>query len=101
MAKKHLRKGGATTRSAPQTLAPLRRAPEITPDSSFSDSGTGGDALKSRILWLLAAILIVLGYALLHKVDPAGQNRWAIASPALLLGGYLLIIPAIAYTYRR
>lgn len=65
------------------------------------ENSAGGDAVKSRILWLLSAVLIVSGYALLHKVDPGGQNGWAILSPALLLCGYLLIIPAISYTYRR
>ena len=61
----------------------------------------GGDAVKKRALWLSALILIVSGYALLHKVDPGGQNAWAIVSPALLLAGYLLIIPAILLTYRE
>ncbi len=61
----------------------------------------GGDGLKSRILWLIALILIVSGFAALKKVDPWGQNGWAIAAPALLLCGYLLIIPAIILSFRR
>lgn len=65
------------------------------------DGKAGGDGLKCRLLWLSALVLIVSGYALLHKVDPGGQNAWAIASPALLLCGYLLIIPAIMSTYRE
>ena len=72
------------------------------PQNGLSDTNSaGGAAVKSRILWLLSAVLIVSGYALLHKVDPGGQNGWAILSPALLLCGYLLIIPAISYTYRH
>ena len=59
----------------------------------------GGDAVKKRALWLSAAVLIVSGYALLHKVDPGGQNAWSIVSPALLLSGYLLIIRAILLRY--
>ena len=65
------------------------------------EARAGGDAVKRRILWLSAAILIVSGYALLHKVDPGGQNAWAIVSPALILSGYLLMIPAILLTYRE
>lgn len=77
---------------------------EVRP-AAFSGTATGekpgGDGLKSRILWLIALILIVLGFAALKKVDPWGQNGWAIAAPALLLCGYLLIIPAIVLSFRR
>lgn len=61
----------------------------------------GESAGKGRLLWLIALILIALGYAALKKVDPWGRNTWAIAAPALLLAGYLLIIPAILVTFRR
>ena len=67
----------------------------------FNKKETGGGAAKSRALWFLAAVFIVSGYALLSKADPRGQNGWAILSPALLLFGYLLIIPAISHSYRR
>ncbi|MDA8130802.1 MAG: hypothetical protein M0011_04775 [Elusimicrobia bacterium] len=50
--------------------------------------------------WLLAAVLIVGGYSLLHKVDPYGRNAWAVISPLLILAGYLAIIPAILRTFR-
>lgn len=59
----------------------------------------GGGTRFSR-LWLAAAALIAAGYAMLLKVDPAGQNHWAAASPVCLLTGYLLIIPAIRRTFR-
>jgi len=68
--------------------------------ASVSALNREGEGVKPLALWGLSAILIVSGYALLHKVDPGGQNAWAILSPALLLCGYLLIIPAIVYTYR-
>ena len=91
MAKKTARKNrAAALQQAQQSSAAAPQVPE-----------TGGEALKRRVLWLLAAVFIVSGYALLHKVDPGGQNGWAILSPALLLSGYLLIIPAIACTYRH
>jgi hypothetical protein len=91
MAKKKARKD----RTEPRAAAPdsARRPQEAAERGVMSG--------KSRILWLLALSLIVLGYFLLHKVDPGGQNAWGIVSPALLLSGYLLIIPAIITTYRR
>jgi len=76
-------------------------SPVISRGSPAAAPGSGGKAPGSRWLWLSAAVLIVSGYALLHKVDPGGRNGWAIVSPALLLTGYLLIIPAIIQTYRR
>jgi len=60
----------------------------------------GGDVLKSRVFWISSLVLIVSGYFLLRWVDPGGQNAWAVASPALLITGYLLVFPAIMYTYR-
>ncbi|MDO8805923.1 MAG: hypothetical protein Q7R35_16000 [Elusimicrobiota bacterium] len=94
MSKKSVRKNRA---AGPQQA---RQDPAAVPPSPES-GGTGGDSVKRRALWLLAAVLILSGYALLHKADPGGQNGWAILSPALLLCGYLLLIPAISYTYRR
>lgn len=61
----------------------------------------GGRGIMSRALWLAAFVLILLGYAALKKADPLGGNAWAAAAPALLLSGYLLIIPAIVVTFRR
>lgn len=63
------------------------------------NAGVGGG--KSLALWLTAVTLILLGYAALGKVDPLGSNAWGIAAPALLLAGYLLIIPSILVTFRR
>ncbi|HNW43064.1 MAG TPA: hypothetical protein PKI19_01065 [Elusimicrobiales bacterium] len=65
------------------------------------DRAAGGRAPEVRLLWSAAFALLLGGYALLLRVDPGGQNGWAIVSPALLLAGYLLFIPAILLTYRR
>ena len=89
---------------APAGQEKVKAGLEVRP-AAFNGAATGGnaggDVLKSRILWLLALILIVCGFAALKKVDPWGQNGWAIAAPALLLCGYLLIIPAIVLSFRR
>ncbi|OGS12562.1 MAG: hypothetical protein A2234_01830 [Elusimicrobia bacterium RIFOXYA2_FULL_58_8] len=61
----------------------------------------GGKVYTGRIFWVAAFVLILTGYLLLGKADPGGQNAWAIVSPALLLAGYLLCIPAIIATYRN
>lgn len=61
----------------------------------------GGDRGIKLLLWLFSLVLIAAGYAALKKVDPAGGNAWAVAAPALLLAGYLLIIPSILVTFRR
>lgn len=99
MAKKPRKK----TRAA--ELKPARQDPAAAAQARLEtgqqDPRAGGEAVKRRALWLSALILIVSGYALLQKVDPGGQNVWAIVSPALLLAGYLLIIPAILLTYRE
>lgn len=101
------KKTGRKNRSAAaQSSRPGSAAVSPPPGSGGAERYTieqtgGGSSVKRRALWSLAAILIVSGYALLHKADPGGQNVWAILSPALLLSGYLLIIPAITYTYRR
>ncbi|MDD2803932.1 MAG: hypothetical protein PHV33_00110 [Elusimicrobiales bacterium] len=68
---------------------------------SAAAPGEGEEPRKAAPLWLLAIVLIISGYAMLHKVDPGGRNAWAAAAPACLLAGYLLIIPAIVFTYRR
>ena len=64
------------------------------------EAGRGEETRKQPVLWLLSFTFIILGYILLYKVDPGGRNAWAILSPALLLAGYLLVIPAIILTYR-
>ncbi|OGR66203.1 MAG: hypothetical protein A2X31_05630 [Elusimicrobia bacterium GWB2_63_22] len=85
---------------APAGQEKVKAGLEVRP-AAFNGAATGGNVFKSRILWLLALILIVCGFAALKKVDPWGQNGWAIAAPALLLCGYLLIIPAIVLSFRR
>ena len=81
-----------------------RAEPPVKPQEAgaapFSAAGEGESRAKGRWLWISAVFLIVSGYALLHKADPGGRNAWAIVSPACLLAGYLLIIPAILVTYR-
>lgn len=99
MSKKTARKNRA---AAPQREVSGREGVLPSPAAGGNHKDrAGGEASKIRGLWLLAGVLIFSGYALLHKVDPAGQNSWAILAPALLLSGYLLIIPAIVFTYRR
>lgn len=101
MAKKPSRKNRAAAfQPARQAPVSARTGPE-GPGTAVAGRNEGGSAVIARALWLSAAVLIVAGYALLHKVDPGGQNGWAIASPALLFFGYLLIIPAIVFTYRE
>lgn len=68
------------------------------------DEGGGNAAegvKKHPWLWLCAFLLIAAGYFLLRKVDPGGRNAWSVISPALILAGYLLVIPAILLSYRR
>lgn len=91
MSRKQGRKHRAPERTAP--------GPSVAAVPAAADGGEARPA--PRALWIAALLLIVSGYSLLHKADPAGQNAWAVVSPALLLAGYLLIIPAIALTYRR
>lgn len=69
--------------------------PKSSPEKAPEEVRGG---VKLYFLWLLSFILIVSGYAILHKADSAGSNLWAVVSPALLLSGYLLIIPAIILT---
>ena len=87
MARKTARK-----RQAPQ---PERRESPAAPVAP----GEGEGSRLSR-LWFLAAALIAAGYAALLRVDPAGGNAWAAVSPACLLSGYLLIVPAIWRSFR-
>lgn len=77
--------------------------PKPSPESEPAPAAepAEGGRQSALPLWLLAIALIVAGYAMLHKVDPGGQNAWAAAAPACLLAGYLLIIPAIVFSYRR
>lgn len=76
------------------------QGPAALPTPSAGNNG-GESGGKKSALWITALILIVSGYAALKKVDPLGANAWAVAAPALLLSGYLLIIPAILATFRR
>jgi len=97
MSKKRRQPALAGSKKAP---AGLENRPAAFP-GAITGENTGGDVLKSRLLWLLALVLIVSGFAALKKVDPWGQNGWATAAPALLICGYLLVIPAIVFSFRR
>ena len=79
-----------------QAERPARAA--FTEPAAAPAERAGGE--KPLWLWPLAALLVVSGYLLLHKADPYGRNIWAVVSPALLLSGYLAIIPAIILTFR-
>ena len=101
MAKKTERKVRAAEPKPARQDRAASAAAQVQGETGRQEPRAGGDAVKKRVVWLSALILIVSGYSLLHKVDPGGQNAWAIVSPALLLAGYLLIIPAILLTYRE
>lgn len=101
MSKKTGRKDRAAGQKSPWQVPAAVPAAQSRGEMERQAPGAGGNAIKKRVLWLSALILIVSGYALLHKVDPGGRNAWAIVSPALLLAGYLLMIPAILLTYRE
>lgn len=40
---------------------------------------------------IAGGVVALLGYYLLAKTDPAGQNIPSLLSPFLILGGYLLV----------
>lgn len=83
---------------------PPARPPETPAERSPAISAPGDGGEKSplaKFLWTFALLLIISGYIFLKKADPGGQNAWATAAPACLLAGYLLIIPAIAVSYRE
>ncbi len=60
-------------------------------------AAAGETSPGKRALLVMAAGLavIIAGYALLKKVDPAGQNLYAVLAPIALLAGYLLIPAAL------
>lgn len=101
MAKKSGRKNRAAEPKPARQVPVAAAGAQVQDETGQEAARKGGGAVKKLVLWLSALLLIVSGYALLHKVDPGGQNAWAIVSPALLLAGYLLIIPAILLTYRE
>lgn len=72
----------------------------LPPRSVLTEEGGGKKPVKAWFAWLSAAALIISGYYSLTKADPWGRNPWAVAAPACLLAGYLLIIPAIYYSWR-
>lgn len=78
-----------------------KNGPAPGPGAS-SQAGEGGKSLfKVRAAWFLAFLLAIAGFAALKKADPWGRNGWSTLSPALILSGYLLFIPAILLSSRR
>jgi hypothetical protein len=75
------------------------QGPATGPQAAFApvSRAAGG---RSSLYWAAALVLILSGYGTLTLVDPQGKNIWAIFAPALLLGGYLTVIPAIISSYR-
>ena len=97
MAKKH-RQSPARDKNEPSRGNREGGRAAAVPSADFT---AGGNAAKSRLFWIPALLLVLSGYVSLKRVDPGGQNAWAILSPALLLTGYLLFIPAILSRYQR
>jgi hypothetical protein len=59
-----------------------------------------GGSKYAPYVWAAAFLMVICGYALLRWADPGGRNGWSVVSPAFLLAGYLLFIPAISLTFR-
>jgi hypothetical protein len=87
--------------SAAKTSSEKRAAASPGAVAPLETGGLEGEsAAVRRFLWISSLVLIVFGYFSLLRVEPGGQNAWSIVSPVCLLAGYLLVIPAIRYTYR-
>jgi hypothetical protein len=97
MSKKH-RKFPARDENHPSRGSREGGKAAIQPPPDFTE---GRNPKKSRLFWIPALILVISGYVLLNKVEPGGRNVWAVISPALLLAGYLLFVPAILSRYPR
>ena len=97
MAKKHRQTPARDKKEPSREIREGGRAAAAVPPD-FTGAVDGG---KSHFFWIPALLLVLSGYVLLKRVDPGGQNTWAIVSPALLLAGYLLFIPAILSRYPR
>lgn len=95
MAKKSKR-APAARRPHPESPVPAGSSFPAPAAPQTGGIGAGGAAP----FWAAASILVLAGYILLRKADPAGQNAFAVAAPACLLAGYLLFIPAITRTFR-
>jgi len=50
---------------------------------------------RKKVLFTAGLVGIAVGFFLLTLVDPAGQNWAGIASPMLIIGGYISIIIAL------
>ena len=100
MSKKRRQHGPAADKQL--KVVPEGREREYSAAGEAPGGGTaGGAASGSRLFWIVALVLTVSGFLLLKKTDPGGQNSWAAVSPAFLLCGYLLFIPAIMAMYRN
>ncbi|MBI4801412.1 MAG: hypothetical protein HY796_02700 [Elusimicrobia bacterium] len=73
---------------------PQRIAEPVNPQAGPGAPAAGDEAgpgKKDYIVIACGLALIALGYMLLKKADPAGENICAKLSPFALLAGYLLI----------
>lgn len=77
-----------------------RQAPPAPAAGAAAGADGGESRLNPAFFWIPAVILAVSGYFFLTKADPWGKNPWAVAAPVCLLAGYLLVVPAIYYSYR-
>ena len=83
----------------PETSGKRVGNPAVPPRVSGEEAG--GGAAGARALWFSALVLIILGYLSLTRVDAGGRNAWSVISPAFLLTGYLLFLPAILRSFRK
>ena len=67
-----------------------KKAKQIQEQQKLSQKVEGISKRGKKIIFAGIVVLIV-GYFVLTKTDPAGQNFASNLSPFLILGGYLLI----------
>ena len=58
---------------------------------SVITQNAGAISILGRKMILVGVAILVCGFILLTRTDPAGQNWASILSPFLILGGYLII----------
>ena len=45
-----------------------------------------------------AITIVIMGYILLSKVDPIGENIYSILAPVFLISGHILVVYGLIYT---
>jgi uncharacterized membrane protein YqgA involved in biofilm formation len=68
----------------------MKNKKNITNKSLKSLAPAGISKLGRKVIFFGIAVLIA-GFIVLTKTDPAGQNMASMISPFLILGGYLII----------